>query len=184
MISRPPRRPKLSRVLTGAALVAGAAAALAFGFAVTPVLAQDAGEPTRVVEGFEGPANGVGIGFRAIDAMALNGRVDGLDDRIMRTRVWTVEPGGVVPVHTHRNRPAFVYVLAGSILEFRNTLDAPHRVNAGDLSAEGLGVVHYWRNDGSVPAILLAIDLFQDPNYTPAPMEDMPDDTLTSSESM
>lgn len=147
-----------------------------------PAGAQDDAEPTRVVEGFEGPSQAKDIGFRAIGNLALNGRVPGLEDRVMRTRVWTIQPGGVVPIHTHRNRPAFVYVLAGSIEEYRNTLPGPKRANAGDLSAEGLGIVHYWRNDGEVPAILFAVDLFQDPNFEP--LEEMPSDMTMDEERM
>ncbi|MEM9223244.1 MAG: cupin domain-containing protein [Pseudomonadota bacterium] len=123
--------------------------------------AQEA-EPTRVVEGFEGPAQPKNISFDAIGSLALNGRVPGLDARVLRSRVWTIEPGGVVPIHSHTNRPAFVYVLSGSLVEFRNTIPDGKRTNAGDLSAEGLGIVHYWRNDGKVPAILFAVDLFED----------------------
>lgn len=147
-----------------------AAAAVIAALQIAPAGAQTSdapaeAEPTRVVEGFEGPSRARGVGFRAIEELALDGIVEGLDNRIMRTRVWTVNPGGVVPIHTHRNRPAFVYVLAGSILEFRNTLEHAERANAGDLSAEGLGVVHYWRNDGAVPAVLFAVDLFEDPDF-------------------
>ncbi len=116
----------------------------------------------KTIEGFEGPARSKSIGFDPLTAFSLAGRANGLDDRVMRARLWTIDPGGVVPIHTHRNRPAFVYVLSGSVLEYRNTLAEPHRVNAGELSAEGLGVVHYWRNDGDVPAHLYAVDLYQD----------------------
>lgn len=136
----------------------------------------------KTVEGFEGPARAKGMKFEPLAAVPLAGRCDGLDDRVMRARVWTIEPGGVIPVHTHRNRPAFVYALSGSVLEYRNTLDEPHRLNAGELSAEGLGVVHYWRNDGDVPAHLYAVDLYQDKNHPPK--AEMPDDAVVGDESM
>lgn len=36
-------------------------------------------------------------------------------DRLMRLRRLDVFPGGVIPVHSHENRPAIFFVLSGSI---------------------------------------------------------------------
>ena len=39
----------------------------------------------------------------------------GIDDRKFRMRKLTIEPGGIVPWHSHGDRPAIIYVVKGEI---------------------------------------------------------------------
>lgn len=43
----------------------------------------------------------------------------GLPGRNLRMRRLVIEPGGVVPLHSHSERPANIYVVKGEITEYR-----------------------------------------------------------------
>ena len=83
-----------------------------------------------------------------------------VDGRQLRTRRLVVQPGGVVPVHSHKDRPALIYTLSGSITEHSSACAAPIEHKAGDISREAEGLSHYWINHGSEPAVLLSSDVF------------------------
>jgi quercetin dioxygenase-like cupin family protein len=82
-----------------------------------------------------------------------------VDDRQLRTRRLVVQPGGVVPLHSHADRPALIVTVSGSITEHRSDCSAPIEHHAGDISREADGISHYWINHGSVPAVLLSSDV-------------------------
>jgi len=144
---------RLILLIAAAVVIAGGAALYHFVFSP---------HRTQVVEGYTGPANAIGVSPRALSETALIGEVPGhgLDDRIFRTRFWSVNAGGVVPIHTHTGRPAIVYILQGEIQEFRNGAETPELHHQDEISAEGLGVVHYWRNESNSVVHLWANDLY------------------------
>ena len=84
----------------------------------------------------------------------------GVDGRQLRTRRLVVQPGGIVPVHSHKDRPALIYTLSGSITEYSTACAVPIEHNAGDISREADGLSHYWVNRGKVPTVLLSSDVF------------------------
>jgi len=114
---------------------------------------------TKTVEGFEGPSEPKGISFQEIGNIDLSNEIPGLDGRKMRARFWTIEPGGVVPVHSHADRPAHIYVVSGTIVEHASDKDEPVTYGPGDISVEANGVVHWWINEGDVPVELMAVDI-------------------------
>ena len=75
----------------------------------------------------------------------------GVDGRQLRTRRLVVQPGGIVPLHSHKDRPALIYTLSGSITEYSTACGAPIEHKAGDISREADGLSHYWINHGKVP---------------------------------
>lgn len=83
----------------------------------------------------------------------------GVADRDLRLRKLVIQPGGIVPLHTHAGRPALIITIAGEIVEYRSTckVGIPHP--KGDVSTEENGLSHWWRNEGTVPAVLLAADV-------------------------
>lgn len=85
----------------------------------------------------------------------------GVDGRQLRTRRLVVQPGGIVPLHSHKDRPALIYTLSGSITEYSSACGVPIEHQAGDISREADGLSHYWVNQGKVPAVLLSSDVFQ-----------------------
>jgi len=90
----------------------------------------------------------------------------GVDGRMLRTRRLVIQPGGVVPLHSHKDRPALIYTLSGSITEYSSACAVPINHKAGDISPEADGLSHYWVNHGKVPAVVLSSDVFH--SGTPA----------------
>ena len=84
----------------------------------------------------------------------------GVDGRQLRTRRLVVQPGGIVPLHSHKDRPALIYTLSGSITEYSTACGTPIEHKAGDISREADGLSHYWVNHGKVPTVLLSSDVF------------------------
>ena len=94
-----------------------------------------------------------------IGAVDLGNEIN-VDGRQLRTRRLVVQPGGIVPLHSHADRPALIVTVSGSITEYRSDCSAPIVHNAGDISREADGISHYWINQGSEPAVLLSSDVF------------------------
>ena len=88
------------------------------------------------------------------------GKEISVEGRQLRTRRLVVQPGGIVPVHSHADRPALIVVVSGSITEHRSDRAEPVEHRAGDISREADGISHYWINHGSEPAVLLSSDVF------------------------
>ena len=88
------------------------------------------------------------------------GKEISVDGRQLRTRRLVVQPGGIVPLHSHADRPALIVTVSGSITEYRSDCSAPIVHNAGDISREAGGISHYWVNQGAEPAVLLSSDVF------------------------
>jgi quercetin dioxygenase-like cupin family protein len=81
----------------------------------------------------------------------------------LRLRKLVVQPGGVVPWHDHATRPANIYILSGSIEEYRASCEVPIVHKAGETVPEfGATHAHWWKNTGNEPAVLLSADLFHD----------------------
>ncbi|MBI1213285.1 MAG: cupin domain-containing protein [Alphaproteobacteria bacterium] len=89
----------------------------------------------------------------------------GVDGRLMRMRRLVVQPGGVVPWHSHTARPANIYIVEGSMTEYRSTCAVPIEHKAGDVTAEHGSLSHWWKNNGNKPAVLISADI------VPAPMK-------------
>ena len=84
----------------------------------------------------------------------------GVGGRLLRTRRLVIQPGGIVPLHSHKDRPALIYTVSGSITEYSSACAVPINHKAGDLSREADGLSHYWINHGKVPAVVLSSDVF------------------------
>ncbi len=84
----------------------------------------------------------------------------GVDGRMLRTRRLVIQPGGIVPLHSHKDRPALIYTISGSITEYSSACAVPINHKAGDISREADGLSHYWINHGKVPAVVLSSDVF------------------------
>lgn len=88
------------------------------------------------------------------------GKEINVDGRQLRTRRLVVQPGGIVPLHSHADRPALIITVSGSITEYRSDCSSPVEHQAGDISREADGISHYWINKGSEAAVLLSSDVF------------------------
>jgi quercetin dioxygenase-like cupin family protein len=90
--------------------------------------------------------------------------------RLLRLRQLDVKPGGIVPWHSHDNRPAMIYIVSGEVVEYASNCAAPIVHKAGDVAAEKKGTSHWWQNTGSTSAVLISVDLF--------PVENMKDEHM------
>jgi quercetin dioxygenase-like cupin family protein len=74
-------------------------------------------------------------------------------------RLITVEPGGVLGIHDHKDRPATDYILQGAIVDHRGS-DAKE-YGAGTSLYEDKNTVHWVENKGATPAIVISADIFK-----------------------
>ena len=85
----------------------------------------------------------------------------GVDDRLLRMRRLAIKPGGVVPWHSHDERPALIYVAIGEVTEYASNCAVPIVHHPGEVAIEQKGVSHWWKNTGDSTVVLLSADLFQ-----------------------
>lgn len=83
----------------------------------------------------------------------------GVDNRDLRLRRLIVQPGGIVPLHSHAGRPALIITISGEVSEYRSTCAVPIVHKAGEVAMESDGISHWWKNTGAVPAELLSADV-------------------------
>jgi len=146
-----------SRAALFAGLLAGAASMSSVGFAgecPADKMKADARQPVGL------PA--VGVTDTTLGSIDLGKEPAKLRDRELRFRKLTIAPGGVVPWHSHGDRPALIYVAEGEIHEFASNCAAPIVHKAGDLRRETSEVSHWWKNLGDTTVILLVADVLHD----------------------
>jgi quercetin dioxygenase-like cupin family protein len=137
-----------------AAIVAGPC------FFAAPVLAADC--PANKVGNDAtkpGPAKPQGVTDTVIASIDLSPMGSGLSGRKMRMRKLVVQPGGIVPWHSHEARPANIYIISGSITEYRSTCAVPIEHGAGDVTAEFGPLAHWWKNNTKQPTVLISADI-------------------------
>jgi quercetin dioxygenase-like cupin family protein len=85
-----------------------------------------------------------------------------LNDHLQRVRKLVIQPGGVVPWHSHTDRPALIYIIEGEIAEYASNCSVPIVHKAGDVRAETQGTSHWWKNHGDKVVTLLSFDILHD----------------------
>jgi quercetin dioxygenase-like cupin family protein len=75
----------------------------------------------------------------------------------LRARAVTIQPGGHVAAHAHDDRVTQEYVAQGTVVEIRNGVAVQHA--AGSMVQGIKGVYHWWENQGSVPVVLIPVDV-------------------------
>ena len=104
------------------------------------------------------PASGVtDTVIASIDVAKEPAHIDG---RLFRMRRLVIQPGGVVPWHSHGDRPAIIYIVSGTIEEYASNCSVPIVHPAGDVTEEKSGTSHWWKNNGKKTVVLLSADLF------------------------
>lgn len=104
------------------------------------------------------PPQTVGQSEELLRALDLTGEVSSTDGRRLRMRRITVQPGGVLGLHTHADRPAVTYMLQGEMTYYAEGRP-PVVVRAGEGMAEGRGTTHWAENTGKVPAVWIGVDI-------------------------
>jgi quercetin dioxygenase-like cupin family protein len=84
------------------------------------------------------------------------------EDRKFRLRKLTIEPGGVVPWHSHGDRPAIILIVQGTIEEYASNCAVPIVHKAGDVTSETHGTSHWWKNTGTETVVIYSADILHD----------------------
>ena len=82
--------------------------------------------------------------------------------RSLRLRKLVLQPGGVVPMHSHGDRPALILTASGTVTEYSSKCVVPIVHKAGEVSTETSGVTHWWKNTGKTAAVLYSSDVHND----------------------
>ena len=104
-----------------------------------------------------------GVTDTTLAAIDLGKQMVGAKDHELRFRKLTIEPGGIVPWHSHDDRPALIFVQQGEISEYASNCEVPILHKAGDLRPEVSGTSHWWKNLGKETVILYVGDVRKDP---------------------
>ena len=150
-----------SRGLRRAIIAAGAFAA-ALGFASAAVAGECPADKFKAGarEPVTTPASGVTDTVLA--SIDLAKEPVKLNDHLQRVRKLVIEPGGVVPWHSHTDRPALIYIIEGEIVEYASNCSVPIVHKAGDIRPETSGTSHWWQNLGSKTVVLFVGDVLHD----------------------
>ena len=103
-----------------------------------------------------------GVTGKTVASLELGAQIPELQGRYLRGRVVTFEPGGYMPVHSHKERPELVYVLQGTFTECRPDGKCVE-LHEGQGGVEGKDVDHWLENKGMTPFIFLAVDISKEP---------------------
>jgi quercetin dioxygenase-like cupin family protein len=152
-----------SRIIGRSAIFAGVVAAGAFigsgafaGECPADQIKPNAREPVNL--------SAVGVTDTTLGSIDLGQEPAKIKDRNLRFRKLTIAPGGIVPWHSHADRPALIYVEQGEIHEFASNCAAPIVHKAGDLRRETSETSHWWKNLGDSTVVLLVADVLHDKN--------------------
>lgn len=99
-------------------------------------------------------------GFKTLksEAVELGPEIAGMDGRQLRLRLLTIEPGGYIGIHSHKDRPAVVYFLKG--VDTVTFADGTAKTfKPGDMGSAGMNTTHWHRNDGKEPVVFIAVDI-------------------------
>jgi quercetin dioxygenase-like cupin family protein len=90
----------------------------------------------------------VGVTDVTLGSINLEKQPAKIRDRELRFRKLTIEPGGIVPWHSHDHRPALIYVQQGEIVEYASNCAEPILHKAGDIRPEVFGTSHWSEESG------------------------------------
>ena len=88
----------------------------------------------------------------------LSDELDSTRGRPLRLRKLTLQPGGVLGLHDHVDRPAVGYLLQGQMTYHPDGKPA-QVINPGGSFAEGRATTHWAESTGNVPAVWIAADI-------------------------
>ena len=99
-----------------------------------------------------------GVTLKLLAALDLGPEIEGLAGRRLRMRMVTIESGGVFgPIHDHKDRPGMVYILQGTITDYRNGVARAYGPGAG--WPEDKDTMHWLENRGAMPAVEVSVDM-------------------------
>jgi len=106
----------------------------------------------------------VGVSDVTLGSIDLEKQPANIKGRELRFRKLTIEPGGIVPWHSHDDRPCADLRAAGEIVEYASNCLEPILHKAGEIRPEVFGTVALVKNLGTQTVILYVGDVRKDPD--------------------
>ena len=106
-----------------------------------------------------GPAAEKGVVAKPLGDIDLASQIGDLAGRRLRARLITIAPGGHSAAHSHQGRPTMEYVIQGNVIEIRNGVEVAH--GPGEMVMATNEISHWWENRGTVPVVLMPVDVFK-----------------------
>ena len=98
----------------------------------------------------------------------------GMGNFMLRLRRLTVAADGLVPTHSHEDRPSIVYILKGELIEHNDRCAVPIVHREGEWSAESGKHIHWWENKTGEEVVVLSTDVVPFKPVTKEPMLENP----------
>jgi quercetin dioxygenase-like cupin family protein len=129
---------------------------LAYGLFVS-LFAFGPGSPLHAADA---PKDNKGYTTSKTTVVDLGPEFPGMEGRQLRLRLLTIEPGGHIGLHNHKERPAVVYFLQGTDTVIQD--DGTSQIfKAGDVTGEPGSAIRWHRNDGQDTVIFVTADIFK-----------------------
>lgn len=106
------------------------------------------------------PSETKGMNAPVVASLDLGPEIDGMQGRQLRMRVLSLMPGGVIAVHSHKDRPAIVHLLQGKLTEYREGGFVRDH-HEGESWAEGKDTTHWAENKGMKPVVAVVVDILK-----------------------
>ena len=138
--------------------------AAALGFVALTAQAGECPADKRVAEGKGQPKSdtpATGVTDKVVTSTDLAKEPVAIDGRLFRARRLDIAAGGVVPWHSHGDRPALILISSGEITEYASTCAVPIVHKAGDITPEKNPTAHWWKNHGTTPVVIYSFDIFR-----------------------
>lgn len=108
------------------------------------------------------PVENKGVSADHLRSLMLTDEIDSVKGRPLRMRRITLLPGGVIGLHTHKDRPTVSYFLQGEVT-YHQEGKPPVTIRAGQGFAEGKDTTHWAENRAGVAAVWIAVDIPKEP---------------------
>jgi len=103
------------------------------------------------------PKSNKGLDAKVVSTIDLAPDMPGYQ---LRLRTITVEPGGVAGLHSHKDRPEFVYILEGTLMELRED-GSTKQYKPADVITGSRDVTHWAENRGTGKVVFVGVDILR-----------------------
>lgn len=107
------------------------------------------------------PTVNKGMDAKPIGVLDLSKEIEGMGGRQLRARLVSVEAGGTIAQHNHKDRPSVEMLIEGHLIEYRNGAVIEH--GPGDIIFSDKDTTHGWENKGGTRAVLFPVDIYHTP---------------------
>lgn len=104
-----------------------------------------------------GPGNAIIEYLAEYDLAQQFPDVEDAKTHVMRATRITLLPGERTDVMNRKDRPGLFYVVSGNVMEHRSDEESAVR-RTGECAVATNGIVHYWQNTTSEPAVLFVVE--------------------------